>query len=60
MPAHYAKAELAERGDRSVQRRQTLMSVLHKILLLVEGEKPKLIYRKIYELQVECSLNQPR
>ena len=34
------------------------MSVLHKIR--IEGEKPQIVYRKIYELQVEGSPNQPR
>lgn len=36
------------------------MSVLHKILIEAEGKKAQIVYRKIYELQVEGSPNQPR
>ena len=36
------------------------MSVLHKIRIEAEGKKPQCVYRKIYELQVEGSPNQPR
>lgn len=36
------------------------MSVLHKIRITVEGEKPQTIYRKLYAVQVTGPPNRPR